>query len=62
MADPALDEAVNVARAALGAAGRVLLRPSGTEPVIRVMVEARQSDLAEQTAERLAAAVRLALS
>ena len=62
MADPALDEAVNVARAALGAAGRVLLRSSGTEPVIRVMVEARQSDLAEQTAERLAAAVRLALS
>lgn len=62
MADPGLAEAVTAAASTLGAAGRVLLRPSGTEPVIRVMVEAQQSDLAEKIAEQLAAAVRLAMS
>ena len=41
----------------LGAAGRVLIRPSGTEPLLRVMVEARDSQLAQHCAERLAAAV-----
>ena len=62
MADPALAEAVTAAEAALGEAGRVLLRPSGTEPLIRVMVEARQAGVAERTAEELAAAVRLAMA
>jgi phosphoglucosamine mutase len=62
MADPALADAVSAARTTLGGTGRVLLRPSGTEPVIRVMVETRQSDLAEQIAGQLADAVRLAMS
>jgi phosphoglucosamine mutase len=62
MADPALAQAVNAAKSRLGDAGRVLLRPSGTEPVIRVMVETRQSDVAEQVAGQLADAVRLAMS
>ena len=62
MADPALAEAVAAAAVRLGDNGRVLLRPSGTEPVIRVMVEARHSDLAEQTAEGLATAVRTAMA
>jgi phosphoglucosamine mutase len=35
----------------------VLLRPSGTEPVVRVMVEAPTQEQAEQVAERLAAVV-----
>jgi phosphoglucosamine mutase len=62
MADPGLAEAVTAAKDRLGGAGRVLLRPSGTEPVIRVMVETQQAVLAEQVAGQLADAVRLAMS
>lgn len=46
----------------LGSSGRVLLRPSGTEPMVRVMVEAETQAQAEQAAERLAASVRLHLA
>ena len=50
---------VDAARRALGDDGRVLVRASGTEPVIRVMVEAASSEAAEQVCDRLvAAAVR----
>jgi phosphoglucosamine mutase len=41
----------------LGAAGRVLLRPSGTEPLVRVMVEATDDALANDAADHLAAVV-----
>jgi phosphoglucosamine mutase len=44
----------------LGEAGRVLVRPSGTEPVVRVMVEAPTAEQAETAATRLAAAVERA--
>jgi phosphoglucosamine mutase len=46
------------AQATLGENGRVLVRPSGTEPLIRVMVEAQTSELAQSTADALADRVR----
>ncbi|MFM7616048.1 MAG: phosphoglucosamine mutase [Actinomycetes bacterium] len=52
---------VGAAEAALGSDGRVLVRPSGTEPVVRVMVEAIAPGVAEATADRLVAALTAAL-
>jgi phosphoglucosamine mutase len=49
--------AVQAQEAAMNGAGRVLLRPSGTEPLVRVMVEAPTQDEAEQVANQLAAVV-----
>ena len=46
--------------AELGGDGRVLVRPSGTEPVVRVMVEAATAETARAAADRLAEAVRAA--
>lgn len=54
--------AVAAAEARLGESGRVLLRPSGTEPLVRVMVEAAQQDQAEEEARILADVVRARLA
>jgi phosphoglucosamine mutase len=55
--------AVEAAQLRLGSTGRVLLRPSGTEPLVRVMVEAAEADQARSVADQLAVVVkeRLAL-
>jgi phosphoglucosamine mutase len=53
----ALQREQAVVNSELNGSGRVLIRPSGTEPVLRVMVEASDAALAERCARRLAAAV-----
>ena len=49
-----VQQAVAEVQARLGESGRVLLRPSGTEPLVRVMVEAETDELARECAEHLA--------
>jgi len=57
-ADEVIAAAVLAAEAELGDTGRVLLRPSGTEPMVRVMVEAADQPTADRLAHSLAAVVR----
>ncbi len=56
-----LEQAIALAEAELGDGGRVLVRPSGTEPLIRVMVESETEADSQRHAEALADAVRVAL-
>jgi phosphoglucosamine mutase len=60
-AAPSVSAAVAVAEKELGGSGRVLLRPSGTEPLVRVMVEAPSDAQAAAVADRLCTAVEEAL-
>lgn len=57
---PAIEQAALDAERTLGDAGRVLLRPSGTEPLLRVMVEGRDEGLVNRLAGRIAAVVEAA--
>ena len=59
MASRELQDAVRKEEETLGGDGRILLRPSGTEPLIRVMVEAKTQEQAETCANRLAALVKM---
>jgi len=58
MASEALAEAIEAEEQRLDGAGRVLVRPSGTEPLIRVMVEATEQDLAENVAQNLTGVIK----
>ena len=58
MGSEALAEAIRREEEALGGDGRVLVRPSGTEPLIRVMVEAKTAQQADNCASRLADLVK----
>jgi phosphoglucosamine mutase len=55
--DPELQKVVQEAKTELGETGRVLLRASGTEPLVRVMVEAQDAGTAQSWAERIARVV-----
>lgn len=55
---PGVTQACADAQKQLAEQGRLLIRPSGTEPVVRVMVEARQAALAQSTAQAVADALR----
>ena len=57
---PLIQNAVKSAEAELKDAGRVLLRASGTEPKIRVMVEGQDAKLVQKLAEEIAAVVKKA--
>lgn len=57
---PEISQAVSDVEAELGANGRVVLRPSGTEPLVRVMVEGRDEAQVRRNAEHIAAAVHMA--
>ncbi len=59
---PEVAAAVARAQAALGGNGKVLVRPSGTEPTIRLMIQAKDASLAERVIGRLADEVRQALA
>mgnify|MGYP000944968860 FL=1 len=58
MSVPSVQASVRRVEGRLGKHGRVVLRASGTEPVIRVMIEAEEEPLARETANEIAAAVR----
>ncbi len=58
---PTIQQAVSQAEAKLSGKGRVLLRPSGTEPVIRVMVEGENSEQVDNLAKDVARAVEQAV-
>lgn len=51
--DPAVQEAVNKVAEALGDTGRILVRESGTEPVVRVMVEAPDHDVCQKYVDKV---------
>ena len=53
--DPALQRAIAAATARLDGGGRILVRPSGTEPALRVMVEGPDEALVAELADSLAA-------
>ena len=59
---PEIGRAVAAARDELGTSGRILVRPSGTEPAIRVMVEAVDTAQAESIARRVAETIRQVLT
>jgi phosphoglucosamine mutase len=55
---PLISKAINEAEKELKEKGRILLRPSGTEPLVRVMVEGEDSGLVEKIVNRVAGVVQ----
>ena len=59
--DPTIKEAIDSAKAELGDDGRVVVRPSGTEPLIRIMVEGKDKEVIVTIAARIAETINSAL-
>ena len=59
---PSVQQEIHAAEIAFGTAGRVFVRFSGTEPLARVMVEGADAAMVEDSAERIAAAIRRELA
>ena len=57
-ADPAVQKAIAEVAAQLGSTGRILVRESGTEPVIRVMVEAESKPLCQELVDRVVGVIQ----
>jgi phosphoglucosamine mutase len=58
--DPAVMAAIQAAERQLGTSGRILVRPSGTEPLVRVMVEAPDVETTENVAKTVAGVIQMA--
>ena len=58
MGSPVLAEAIARQQERLGAQGRILVRPSGTEPLIRIMVEAKDKSLLQSVVGELVSVIR----
>ena len=61
-ADPQLAQAVRAAKAELDGHGRILVRPSGTEPALRIMVEGEDASRVAELADALSALARQRLN
>lgn len=57
LADPAVEQALRAARRLLGDEGRIVVRPSGTEPVFRIMAEGPDRTRVDKAAEGVARAL-----
>lgn len=57
MNNPRIQEEIDEVEAEMDGNGRVLVRPSGTEPLVRVMVEAATKEKCEQYADQVAAVI-----
>ena len=58
LSDPAITDLISSLEKELGKDGRILVRESGTEPVIRVMAEAKTDKLCRETVEKITAKIK----
>ena len=58
MGDPEVQDAIDQANRSLNGNGRILVRPSGTEPLLRIMAEAETDRICEDECERIACIIR----
>lgn len=62
MEDDGIKNMISEEERGFGDAGRILVRPSGTEPLVRVMAEGRDAGIVEKSVNRIARAIELLIS